>query len=65
MSYSKDDVWDFAKCTKNGIPCDCKDCDADQKCKELECAICGNCDEYWPAGRCDKKHAGEASNERE
>lgn len=34
------------ECAKNGIPCACKGC-FDTKCKNENCGICCDCDEYW------------------
>ena len=48
-------IFDYENCTRDGVPCDCRDCTVDKKCRELECSICDQCDEYWPLSRCLKK----------
>lgn len=47
---------DVKNCTVKGIPCDCKDC-PNTLCKQNECCICNDCDEFWKLGSCPSKMA--------
>lgn len=57
----KSNKWNFQKCTKNGIPCTCRDCLVDN-CQEFECELCYNCDKYTDFD-CKRRNEEEQQND--
>lgn len=55
MSNSYGFTFNKEDCTYKGVPCDCKDCTVSD-CRELECGICCDGDEYWSKGKCARKY---------